>query len=75
MFRMLQHGREAKEVSMHRLVHHNFLLVFVGGGEPHGAGHHHISVIRALAGFVDALASRKSPHLNASRQNLCFVIV
>src|ERR1700678_3797858 len=53
---LLQHGREAEEFAVHRLLHQHLLLVFVDGGDVDCAGEENVGSVAGLAEFVDALA-------------------
>ena len=56
---LFEHRREAEKFSVLRLVDHNFLMVFVNGGDLHVARDHDIGVSAGIANFVDALAGGK----------------
>src|SRR6266436_2158514 len=50
---------EAEELALRRLVHDDFLLIFVHGRDPHHAGDQHVSSSARVADLPDALALRE----------------
>ena len=56
---LVQHGGEAEKFAEGRLVYHNFLIVFVDGGDPHTPGNHHVGTAAGFANFVNALSRSK----------------
>src|SRR5207249_3381166 len=59
MRRLLEHGGEAKEFAKRRLVHDNFLIIFVTRRKPHTFGYNDRSPPTGVAYFVNALARSK----------------
>src|SRR6266852_3095083 len=75
MRRLLQHRREAKKLAVRRLIHHDFLLIFVDCGDPHFSGDHHVGLPARVTHLVDALPRSEILQLHLSRQHGGFVFV
>src|SRR6266852_5122318 len=65
---LFQHRRETKELAVSRLIHHNFLLIFVHRGDTHFSGDHHVGLPARVAHLVDALPRNEILQLYLPRQ-------
>src|SRR5437867_2758865 len=53
MRRPLQHGRKSKKLAVRRLIHHDFLLIFVHRRDAYFSGDHHVSLPARLTHLVN----------------------
>jgi hypothetical protein len=68
-------GGKAEKVAVSRLVDEDFLLILVGGDDPHASGHDDIGVVAGTAGFEDALAWSKVANLDLSGEDSGLIVI
>ncbi len=72
---LVEHGGEAKKLALRRLVDHDFLMVLIHGGDPHGAGDQNVSSSARIADLPDALARSKGLDFDLPGQNRSLFVV
>src|SRR5260370_14102689 len=75
MRRALQHRSETKKLAVRRLIHHNFLLVFVHRRDPHFSGDHHVGWSARVTHLVNALPRREILKFHLRSQHRCLVFI
>jgi hypothetical protein len=72
---LVKHGGEAEKLACRRLVHYDFLLVFIHGGDPHRAGNQDVGFSARVADLPYALTHREVSEFNLSRQHCGLFVV
>ena len=72
---LVQHGREAKELTVQRLVDNYLLLVFVHGRHADRAGDQDISASTGVAHLVNALTGGETADVHLPGEHARFVII
>src|SRR5262249_495105 len=75
MWRLLEHGCEAKELSLGGLINHDLLMIFVHRGYADRPGDQHVWLDGRVAHLVNALPRRKGFKFDLARQNCCLFII
>jgi hypothetical protein len=75
MSSLLQHGREAEELSMRGLIDHDFLVVLVNGSHADHARGHDVGSSARIAQLIDSLPGSELLDLNLGGQNGGFFVV
>src|SRR6267154_4877849 len=75
MRRLLEHRCEAEEFSLGGLVHDDFLMVLVNGGQPDRAGDHDVGLPAGTADFVNTLSRSKSLEFDLAGQDAGLFVV
>ena len=73
--RLLQHRGEAEKLAVARLVDHDFLVIFIDGGDLDRARNHDVGLPARVADLVDPLARGESLQFDLRGQHRRLVVV
>jgi hypothetical protein len=72
---LFEHRCKSEKISARRLVHDDFLLIFVHRGDPHLPGNHHVRLTVNVTPFIDAFPLGKIPKLDLSGEHGGLIII
>ena len=72
---LLQHGREAEELSMRGLIDYDFLVILVDGRHPNHARDHDVGLSARIAHLIDSLPGSELPDFDLAGQYGGFFVV
>jgi hypothetical protein len=75
MLRLIQHGGEAEEFAVGRLVDDHFLMILIDSGDANFAGDGNVSRAARSANFVNALAGSEATYVHLAGEDGCLIVV